>query len=174
VVSPFFGEKMGKHQSNYFEDQITDDKLEKFDEIIAEQKDQPGALIPILHQAQEIFGFLPMEIQEKVAEALEIELSEVYGVVTFYSLFSLQPKGEHEIGVCKGTACYVKGADKILDRLEEELNIQAGETTADGKFSIEVMRCVGACGLGPVVTVDDDIYARVKPEKLSDILSRYN
>ena len=164
---------MAENKCSCFSELVTEEKLKQLDEILKEYKGRPGALIPVLHQAQELFGFVPIEVQKRVAEGLDTELSEVYGVVTFYSLFSLQPRGEHEIGVCKGTACYVKGSEKVLDRLEDDLGIEAGETTPDGKYSIEVMRCVGACGLGPVVTVDDDIYARVKPEKLNEVLARY-
>ncbi|HHV61934.1 MAG TPA: NADH-quinone oxidoreductase subunit NuoE [Firmicutes bacterium] len=154
--------------------EITQDKWEKLDEIIAKYKGRPGALIQVLHEAQELIGYLPREAQVRVAEGLDIPLSEVYSVVTFYALFSLKPKGRHQINVCKGTACYVRGADRILEKLEDTLGITEGDTTSDGRFSIEVVRCMGACGLGPVIRVDDDIYARLKPDRVPEILKKYD
>ncbi|MDE7076585.1 MAG: NAD(P)H-dependent oxidoreductase subunit E, partial [Clostridia bacterium] len=123
-------------------------------ECIAKHKSERGCLMPILHEAQEIYGYLPAEVQQLIAEELNIPLSEVYGVATFYTQFSLQPKGKHRISVCLGTACYVKGSDKILAAVERELRISCGECTPDGRFSIDSCRCVGACGLAPVMIVE--------------------
>ncbi|MDY3032126.1 MAG: NADH-quinone oxidoreductase subunit NuoE [Clostridia bacterium] len=142
-------------------------------EFIELEKSQPGALMPVLQKAQEIYGYLPVEVQSMVAEGLGISLSEVYGVATFYSQFSLNPKGEHRISVCLGTACYVKGADKILEGLEQRLGIKCGECTPDGVFSIDSCRCVGACGLAPVMMIDDDVYGRMTVDQIDDILKKY-
>lgn len=142
-------------------------------EFILKEKDEPGALMPVLQKAQEIYGYLPIEVQTIVADMLGISLSEVYGVVTFYSQFSLNPKGDHRISVCLGTACYVKGADKILEALEEKLEIKVGECTPDGVFSLDSCRCVGACGLAPVMMVDDDVYGRMTVDQIDGILNKY-
>ena len=141
---------------------------------IEEERSQPGALMPCLQKAQEIYGYLPIEVQTIVAEMLDLPLSEVYGVATFYSQFSLNPKGEHRISICLGTACYVKGADKILDALEQKLGIKCGECTSDGVFSLDSCRCVGACGLAPVMMVDDDVYGRLTTDQLDGILAKYD
>lgn len=142
-------------------------------DFIETEKSQPGALMPVLQKAQEIYGYLPIEVQSMVAEGLDISLSEVYGVATFYSQFSLNPKGEHRISVCLGTACYVKGADKLLEGLEKRLGIKCGECTKDGVFSIDSCRCVGACGLAPVMMVDEDVYGRMTVDQLDEILNKY-
>ncbi len=142
-------------------------------ECIAKHKSARGWLIPILHEAQEIYGYLPAEVQQLIAEELNIPLSEVYGVATFYTQFSLQPKGKHRISVCLGTACYVKGSDKILAAVERELRISCGECTPDGRFSIDSCRCVGACGLAPVMIVDDDVYGRLTEKDVPEILEKY-
>ena len=142
-------------------------------EFIANEKDKPGALMPVLQKAQEIYGYLPIEVQTIVADMLDISLSEVYGVATFYTQFSLNPKGEHRISICLGTACYVKGADKILDALEEKLGIKVGECTEDGVFSLDSCRCVGACGLAPVMMVDDDVYGRMTVDQIDSVLQKY-
>ena len=125
-------------------------------EVIAARKEQPGCLMPVLQQAQEIYGYLPIEVQAIVAEGLGISLSEVYGVATFYSQFRLNPKGIYRISICLGTACYVKGAAKVLEAVERKLGIQVGECTPDGLFSLESCRCVGACGLAPVMMINDE------------------
>jgi NADP-reducing hydrogenase subunit HndA len=143
-------------------------------QVIADNKDEQGALMPILQQAQEIYGYLPEEVQKIIADALDISLSEVYGVVTFYSQFSLSPKGKYNISVCLGTACYVKGAGDLFDKLGEKLNIKGGECTPDGKFSLEACRCIGACGLAPVLTVNEDVYGRLSVEDIDEILAKYN
>jgi NADH-quinone oxidoreductase E subunit len=126
-----------------------------------------------MHEAQEIFGYLPIEVQNYIAEALKIPITDVYGVATFYSQFSLKPKGKYNISVCMGTACYVKGAQKILDRLKEELNVEVGETTEDGKFTITATRCLGACGLAPVIMVNDDVYGRLVEDDIPGIIKKY-
>ena len=142
-------------------------------EFILLEKDKPGALMPVLQKAQDIYGYLPIEVQTIIADELNISLSEVYGVVTFYSQFSLNPKGEHRISICLGTACYVKGADKILEALEEKLEIKVGECTPDGLFSLDACRCVGACGLAPVMMIDEDVYGRMTVDQIDGILSKY-
>ena len=143
---------------------------EQAEEIIAPHRGDPGALIEVLHQVQEIVGYLPMRLQVLVAEGLGVSVSDVYSVVTFYSLFSLKPKGKYHISICKGTACYVRGALAVIDRLEGELGIKVGDTTDDRKFSLEVVRCLGACGLGPVATVNDQVYARITPDMVPQML----
>jgi NADH:ubiquinone oxidoreductase subunit E len=145
----------------------------KLDEVIEKYKGQKGSLIQALHQAQEIFGWLPEAVQTKIAEGLDVPLSEVYGVVTFYSFFNTVPRGEHTIRVCLGTACYVRGGKQILEQLEKELDTEVGGTTSDRKFSLEINRCVGACGLAPVVTIGADIYRRVKLDKIPGIIAKY-
>jgi len=130
-------------------------------------------LIQILHMAQAIFGYLPAEVQKFIAEKMDISLSHVSGVVTFYSYFSTQPKGKYKIQICLGTACYVRGGKKIVDALKEELGIDIAETTPDRKFSLEVMRCIGACGLAPAISINDQVYKRVNPKKIREILSQY-
>ena len=127
----------------------------------------------ILHEVQSLLGYLPQDIQEVVAEQLEIPIAQVYGVVTFYSYFTMEPKGRFPISVCMGTACYVRGAEKILEELERQLEIKVGETTSDGLFSLNCLRCVGACGLAPVVTIGDKVYGRLTTDKIRDILADY-
>lgn len=142
-------------------------------EVIAAHKEQPGCLMPVLQQAQEIYGYLPIEVQAIVAEGLDISLSEVYGVATFYSQFRLNPKGIYRISICLGTACYVKGAAKVLEAVERKLGIQVGECTPDGLFSLESCRCVGACGLAPVMMINDEVFGRMTPEQVPVILEDY-
>ena len=142
-------------------------------EVIAKHKDTKGALIPVLHEAQGIYGYLPIEVQSMIAEGLGVSLAEVYGVVTFYAQFSLNPKGKYEIGVCLGTACYVKGSGDILNKIKEILKIDVGECTPDGKFSLTATRCVGACGLAPVVTVNDEVYGRLTVDDVQGIIDKY-
>lgn len=140
---------------------------------IGEHRGEAGALMPVLHEAQNIYGYLPAEVQTVIAEELDIPLAEVYGVATFYSRFSLTPKGKHQISVCLGTACYVKGSDKVLEAIEKELRTTCGNCTPDKKFSIESCRCVGACGLAPVMIVDGEVYGRLKAADVSGILDKY-
>ena len=142
-------------------------------EICASHHNNSGELIMILHEAQSLLGYLPQEIQEVVAEQIEIPIAQVYGVVTFYSYFTMEPKGRFPISVCMGTACYVRGAEKILEELERQLEIKVGETTSDGLFSLNCLRCVGACGLAPVVTIGDKVYGRLTTDKIRDILADY-
>ncbi len=146
----------------------------QLEEVIASLKDQRGALMPVLQKAQEIYGYLPIEVQKMVALGLDIPLEEVYGVSTFYSQFSLYPKGEYKISVCLGTACYVKGSGDIYERLKERLGIEGGQCTADGKFSLEACRCIGACGLAPVITINDEVYGRLVADDVDAILAKYN
>ena len=154
--------------------QGTKEQEERLLAVIAEHQDQRGALMPVLQKAQDIYGYLPIEVQEIIADQMGISLSEVYGVVTFYGQFTLNPKGQYKISVCLGTACYVKGSGDILQRLKERLGIEAGEITADGKFSLEATRCIGACGLAPVLTVNDDVYGRLVVDDVDKILAKYN
>lgn len=141
--------------------------------MIDEHRDDPGALMPVLQHAQEIYGYLPIEVQSIVARELKVPLEKVYGVVTFYSQFSLNPKGKYKISVCLGTACYVKGAGAIYEKLAEKLGVEGGNCTPDGKFSLEACRCIGACGLAPVLTVNDDVYGRLTADDVDGILAKY-
>ncbi|MFO7636243.1 MAG: NADH-quinone oxidoreductase subunit NuoE [Clostridia bacterium] len=143
------------------------------EEAIRKHLHTQGALIPVLHEAQEIYGYLPLKVQKRVAEGLDVPVSEVYGVVTFYTQFSLEPKGRHHINVCLGTACYVKGASKILDRIKQELNLDVGQCTPDMSFSLEACRCIGACGLAPVILINDDVYGRLTVDEVPGILKKY-
>ncbi|MBO2516851.1 MAG: NAD(P)H-dependent oxidoreductase subunit E [Clostridiales bacterium] len=145
----------------------------QLDAAIAELKDQPGALMPVLQRAQNIFGCVPLDVQKIIAKGLGTTLSEVYGVATFYAQFSLQPAGKYTISVCLGTACYVKGSQKVLDKISEELGIPVGGTTADGLFTLQATRCLGACGLAPVMTVNDEVYGRLTPDMVPGILAKY-
>ena len=146
---------------------------EKLLQAIAEKRNDPGALMPILQQAQDIYGYLPIEVQTMIAQEMDIPLEKVYGVSTFYSQFSLNPKGKHQISVCLGTACYVKGSGVILEELQKQLEINPGECTEDGKFSLDACRCVGACGLAPVMLVDDDVYGRMTANDIEKVLAKY-
>ena len=153
--------------------ELKKEQVDKIREICKSFDNQSGELINVLHKVQGNFGYLPAEVQEVVAQELDVPVAKVYGVVTFYSFFSMLPKGRHPISICTGTACYVRGAEKVLEELKKELNIEVGETTANGKFSINCLRCVGACGLAPVVMVGDKTYGRVAPEMIKDILKEY-
>ena len=153
--------------------QGTPEQEEKLRQVIAEHKGQPGATMPVLQAAQEIFGYLPEEVQIIIAEGLEIPLSEVYGVATFYAQFTLNPKGKYQISLCLGTACYVKGAADVLAAVEKKLGIKTGSITPDGKFSLDACRCIGACGLAPVMMINEDVYGRLTPDKVGPILDKY-
>ena len=142
--------------------------------VIAEKKDDKGSLMPILQKAQEIYGYLPIEVQALISDNTGIPLEKIYGVVTFYAQFSLYPKGEYTISVCLGTACYVKGSGDIYAKLEEILGIKGGECTADRKFSLDACRCVGACGLAPVMTINGEVFGRITPKDVQGILDKYN
>ena len=152
----------------------TAEKAAKLQEIIAAHKDQPGALIPVLQKAQDVYGYLPIEVQTQIADALDISLEKVYEVVTFYAQFSLNPKGEYNFSVCLGTACYVKGAGDLFDKLKQILGIEDGGCTPDGKFSLTSCRCVGACGLAPVLLVNADVYGRLLPDDVKGIIEKYS
>jgi len=153
--------------------ELTLEQKEKIEKIIVKHKEEKGNLIPTLHEVQKIFGYLPKEAQKLVAFGLDVPVAEVYGVVTFYSLFNTEPAGEYIIELCMGTACFVRGSNKIFDKLKELLNVQSGETTEDKLFTLKDVRCVGACGLAPIVMVDDKVYGRVKLEDLEGILDEY-
>ena len=146
---------------------------EQLDAVIAELKGTPGALMPVLQQAQEIYGYLPIEVQRMIALKMGVSIEEVYGVSTFYSQFVLNPKGEVAIAVCLGTACYVKGSGDILDKITQILGLPAGSTTPDGKYSLEATRCIGACGLAPVLTINNEVYGRLVPADMEGILAKY-
>ena len=152
---------------------ISESNFLKIKEICESFDNNPGELINILHKTQESFGYLPEEVQQVVADCLGIPVGRVYGVVSFYSFFTMKPKGKYAISVCLGTACYVKGAERILDALKSELKISEGGVTDDGKFSLDVLRCVGACGLAPVMTINGKTYGRLVPEHVKEILAEY-
>ncbi len=147
--------------------------IEKIKEICESFDCCSNNLINVLHKTQEHFGYLPAEVQEVIADQLKISVAKVYGVVTFYSFFTMKPKGRHPISICTGTACYVRGAEKVLDEFKKELNIEVGATTPDGKFSLSCLRCVGACGLAPVVNIGDKTYGRVATDAVKKILAEY-
>ncbi len=152
---------------------LTPEVMTQIDEIIERHKGIPGSLIPVLAECQGITGYLPVELQEHVAAGLNLPGSTVYGVVTFYSFFSMVPKGRHIIKLCLGTACYVRGIGEVLNRLENELNLKVGETSEDRRFSLEAVRCLGACGLAPVMVVDEDTHGEVTPESALKIVEEY-
>ncbi len=151
----------------------TKEQEAKLREVIEAHKGEEGAAIPVLHEAQDIYGYLPIEVQKIISEGLNVPLAELYGIVTFYTQFSLYPKGDYEVSVCLGTACYVKGSGTIIEKLKERLGIDVGECTPDGKFSLNATRCIGACGLAPVMTVNDSVYGRLTPADLDDIFAKY-
>ncbi|MBC7344491.1 MAG: NAD(P)H-dependent oxidoreductase subunit E [Clostridia bacterium] len=147
--------------------------MEKIDGIIEQHRGQPSYLLEVLHQAQELLGYLPKEVQVKIADGLNVPVADVYSVISFYTRYTTKPQGKYKVCVCKGTACYVKGSPAVLERLEKELGIKAGDTTDDGKFSLEVVRCLGACGLSPVMMVNEEAHGLLKPEKAVAILKQY-
>lgn len=146
---------------------------QQLDKIIEKHKTVRGPLIQVLHAAQEMFGYLPEKAQVKIAQGLDVPLSEVHGVLSFYSFFTTVPRGKHTVRVCMGTACYVRGGKQVLEKFQKELKIGVNDTTEDREFSLEINRCVGACDLAPVVTVDSDIYRRVKEDKIPQIIAKY-
>lgn len=152
----------------------TKEQEEELLQVIAELKDEKGCLMPIMQKAQDIYGYLPIEVQTIIAEGLDIPLEKVYGVATFYAQFNLNPKGKYQISVCLGTACYVKGSGDIYNRLIEKLGIAGGECTPDRKFSLEACRCIGACGLAPVLTINGEVYGRLVVDDVDDILAKYS
>lgn len=145
----------------------------KLTEKLDELKGVPGALMPAMQIAQEIYGYLPVEVQKKIADALDVSLEKVFGVATFYSQFSLNPKGQYQISVCLGTACYVKGSGDLLAAIERELNIKHDECTSDGRFSLLETRCIGCCGLAPVLTINEDVYGKLVPADIPSIIAKY-
>ena len=149
------------------------EKFEALQLVIDELRNEPGALMPIMQRAQDIFGYLPEDVQNYIAKELDIPVSDIYGVATFYAQFNLEPKGQYIISVCMGTACYVKGSQQVLDKLEEVLEIPAGRTTKDGLFTLNATRCLGACGLAPVIMVHDDVYGRLTPDQIPGIIAKY-
>jgi NADH-quinone oxidoreductase subunit E/NADP-reducing hydrogenase subunit HndA len=154
--------------------EFTPEQLKKVDKIIERFKDRPGALIPVLEEVQMVLEFLPMPILKIIANGLKLPLSQVFGVVTFYSFFTMTPRGKYTVRVCLGTACYVRGGKAIYDNIKKELNVEEGETTEDRLFTLETVRCIGACGLGPVIFVNDNVHGRLKPAKVKDVLNKYN
>ena len=154
--------------------ELQPNEIQKIEEIINEHKDKKGALIPILQKIQKVVGFLPIEVQKKVAKILKIPEKDIFGVATFYSYFSMIPRGKNNIKVCLGTACFVKGGKKIADRIEKELGIQSGQTTPDRKYSLQVNRCLGACGLAPIIVINDKVHQKIKPEEVMDIVYSYD
>lgn len=153
--------------------EFTPEQISQLNKIIEKHKGKPGGLIPVLEEAQVVLEYLSVSVQKKIAKELNLPLSRVYGVVTFYSFFTMTPRGKHTVRVCLGTACYVRGGKAIAETLQKEFGIAEGETTADRMFTLESVRCLGACGLGPVVVVDDDVHGRVKPSKVREILNQY-
>lgn len=152
---------------------LPENKIQELKDVCKGFNHDSGELINVLHAAQNIFGYLPAEVQDLVANELNVSVAHVYGVVTFYSFFSMIPKGKHPISICMGTACYVRGAEKVLDEFKRLLSVKVGETTPDGSFSVSCLRCVGACGLAPVVTVGEKVYGRVSPEDVKGIIAEY-
>ena len=151
----------------------TPEQKAKLDEVIAANKHDKSRLMAVMQEAQEIYGYLPMEVQNMIAEGMDVPLEKIFGVASFYAQFSLTPKGEYNISVCLGTACYVKGAQGIIDELQSELGIGVDECTEDGKFSLNACRCIGACGLGPVMTVNEEVYGKLTTKEIPEIVAKY-
>lgn len=154
--------------------ELREDQVDKIHSICDSFGNQDGELINVLHKCQGTFGYLPAEVQEVISEKMEIPAARVYGVVTFYSFFTMIPRGEFPVSICTGTACYVRGAETVLNEFKKQLEIEVGETSTDGKFSLSCLRCVGACGLAPVVQVGDKTYGRVAPDDVKEILAEYH
>lgn len=151
----------------------TPEQEKKLQAVIAANRQDPSKLMAVMQEAQEIYGYLPFEVQEMIADGMNVPLEKVYGVATFYAQFALSPKGLYNISVCLGTACYVKGSGDVYDRLQQKLGIKGGECTPDGKFSLDACRCVGACGLAPVMTINDEVYGKLLPDDVDEILAKY-
>ena len=164
---------MGSKEKNTVPFNGTPEQEKALREMIGNHKGQQGALMPVLQQAQEIYGYLPYEVQKMISDELDVPMEKIYGVATFYSQFNLYPKGQYKISVCLGTACYVKGSGDIYNKLMDILGIAGGQCTADGKFSLDACRCIGACGLAPVMMINDDVYGRLTPDELDGILAKY-
>jgi len=152
---------------------VVEEQYRRLDEFIHSLPNKQGNLIAILHKAQEIFGYLPEEVQRYVAQKIDVPAAKVYGVVSFYSFFTMKPRGKHVINICMGTACYVRGGERLLREIETQLKIKPGETTSDGMFSLDALRCVGACGLAPVMIVDGKVYGRLRPTEVMKIVTDY-
>jgi formate dehydrogenase (NAD+, ferredoxin) subunit C len=152
---------------------LTEENFQQLDQQIEKVRGTKGPLMPVLTQAQKIFGCVPYEVQKYVSDELKVPMSDIYGVVTFYSQFSLVPKGEYVVGVCMGTACYVKNAQPILDKISEIIDTKTGETSPDGKFTLEATRCIGACGLAPVITINEDVYGKLDVKDIPGIMKKY-
>ncbi|HKL67909.1 MAG TPA: NADH-quinone oxidoreductase subunit NuoE, partial [Bacteroidales bacterium] len=149
-------------------------EFKELEPIINRYRNTPGNLIPVLHEVQDLVGYLPFDVQDYVARELGISLSKVYGVVTFYSFFSIMPKGDHTIGVCMGTACYVKGAEDIVAKVKNELRVdEVGDTSDDKRFTLTITRCLGTCSMAPVMMIDDKVYGKLTPESIPEILEKY-
>lgn len=155
------------------DDFVSIENLAPLKEIIEKHKNEPGCAMPILQETQGVYGYLPIELQKVISEELQVPLSEIYGIVTFYSQFTIVQKGKYRIGVCLGTACYVRGSQNVLDRMLRELKVEVGGTTEDRKFTVEATRCLGACGLAPVMMINDDVYGALTPDKIPDIIAKY-
>jgi len=153
--------------------EFTAEQIKKLDKIIEKFQGKPGGLIPVLEDAQVALEYLPVSVQKYIAKGLNLPLSRVYGVVTFYSFFTMTPRGRHTVRVCLGTACYVRGGKAISEKITREFGVKEGETTADRRFTFESVRCLGACGLGPVVVIDNDVHGRIKPAKVKEVLNQY-
>ena len=154
-------------------EEFTLEQINELNKIIEEYRVEPGGIIPLLEEAQDFLGYLPINIQKQISDKTNIPLSKIYGIVTFYSIFTMTPRGKHTIKVCLGTACYVRGGKKNAEIIEKEFRVKPGETTIDRRFTYETVRCLGACGLAPVIVVDGEVYGRVKPSKVKEILEQY-
>ena len=173
IVLLFQEEQLMKKHASSIPFNGTPEQEAKLKAVIEAKKNIPGSLMSIMQEAQGIYGYLPLEVQQMIAQGVGVSVEEVYGIATFYAQFALSPKGKYNISVCLGTACYVKGSQKLVDRLSEVLGIQPGECTPDGKFSLEACRCIGACGLAPVLTVNEDVYGRLTDKDIDGILAKY-
>jgi NADH:ubiquinone oxidoreductase subunit E len=152
---------------------FTKEQVTKLDEIIEKHKEDSGKLIPMLEEVQALLGYVPVSVQERIASKTGISENRIYGVVSFYSFFTMKPRARHRVQICLGTACYVKGGKEIAEKIEKEFNVKPGESTKDGRFTYETTRCFGTCGLAPVIAVDGKVYGKVKPEEVMDILNEY-
>lgn len=172
IIIPPMSEAETKQKTRNIE-KTKDSEYKELGKVLDRYRGEKGELIRVLHSAQKIFGYLPQEVQSYIALQMDIPVSEVNGVVTFYTLFVTEPKGKHTVNVCMGTACYVKGANEIMDKLKEELKLDAQETSTDGLFTVKSSRCIGACGMAPVMTVDEEVHGRLNPDDLVGIIKKY-
>jgi len=167
------GEKEMEQQVDNLLEEFTLEQINELNKIIEKYRVESGGIIPLLEEAQDLLGYLPINIQKKISDKTNIPLSRIYGIVTFYSIFTMTPRGKHTVKVCLGTACYVRGGKKNAEIIEKELEVKPGETTTDRRFTYETIRCLGACGLAPVIVVNEEVYGRVKPSKVKEILEQY-